>query len=84
MHNEIIRKEYKIKVEKLQFPFYGYPQFIHIRNHYIIRQVRYTYNTVTGELILLDNIIGKEIVISYFTNLKEERKLKLEKINESR
>jgi hypothetical protein len=96
MHNNWIRKEYKITLKDNKSFYFNpwnnisdkkYPiDFIHMRNinGTTVYQVRYSYDMKNKILTLLDDVKGKEIVISYFFNLQDERKLKLQKINEGR
>lgn len=90
MHNNWIRKNYKLKVK--EHSFYFNPWTIEYERYDVSgivmsrynKYIRFNFNTESKILLLLDNVIGHEITISYFINLKEERKLKLQKLNESR
>jgi len=87
-----IYKHEKVILEKMYFQFSPpYKNFsisaIHQKithNNYLIRQVKYQFNNKTRILNIMENpnlMIGKKIKITYIVNSQEERKLKLNKIN---
>lgn len=51
----------------------------------LVRQVRYEFNNKTRVLTIMENpnMIGKVVKITYIVSSQEERKLKLQKINDN-